>query len=328
MSKFDSFRNDFRNKPRAKKPPASGIKVRKIGATWWGQRWIEALERMSRDNLNRLGRGRGYARAGRVHDLRVEPGVVSAFVTGSESEPYEVTLRVAMLPPTSWQKAIEAMSKQAVFAAELIGGHMPQDIEQAFRAAGHSLFPAKQREIETDCSCPDWANPCKHVAAVHYVLGEAFDKDPFLLFELRGRTRQQVLGALSALRTGDVGEQLAAKLAKAGKSSKKTGLREARQASVDLRQHSPEEFERWTAIPHLQFSIDAPTGSNTLLSQLGAPPAWPQEDLPYEALLGLYREASRLARDLALGLSVKKSVTMPVAPTGKIRTNLKARRTK
>src|SRR5262245_11061072 len=104
---------ELRGKSRATPPPKNGIKVRAIGATWWGQRWIEALERMSRDYLNRLGRGRTYARAGRVHDLQIEPGLITAQVTGSDHEIYDVSLRVAMLPPASWQKTIEAMSHQA-----------------------------------------------------------------------------------------------------------------------------------------------------------------------------------------------------------------------
>ncbi len=302
----------------AETPVKRGIKVRSIGATWWGQKWIEALERMSRDYINRLGRGRAYARAGRVRDLQIEPGLVSAQVTGSDNELYDVSLRVAMMPPASWKKAIDAMSRQAVFAAELLAGQMPHEIEQAFRAAGHSLFPLKQREIETDCSCPDWANPCKHVAAVHYVLGEAFDKDPFLLFELRGRTRQQVLGALSALRSGLPDDQLAANVAKAAKR----GSRRERPTSIDLTRHSPEEFERWSTIPRLQFSIEAPTASYTLLSHLGAPPSWPHEDMPYDRLLGLYREAGKLARDIALGLRVD----MPVIPAAKLRPSLKGGR--
>lgn len=307
-----------RVKSRSKPPPKNGIKVRTIGATWWGQRWIEALERMSRDYLNRLGRGRTYARAGRVHDLQIEPGLVTAHVAGSDNELYDVKLRVAMMPPASWQKTIDAMSQQAVFAAELLAGQMPADIEQAFRAAGHSLFPIKQREIETDCSCEDWANPCKHVAAVHYVLGEAFDKDPFLLFELRGRTRQQVLGALSALRSGLPDDQLAAKVAKAAKKSAKREIPK----SVDLNQQSPDDFERWSTLPRLQFSIDAPTASYTLLNQLGAPPSWPQDDLPYDELVGLYREAGRLARDIALGVVV----TPPEPPARKVRAKPKGKR--
>jgi uncharacterized Zn finger protein len=286
---------EMRDKPRAKDPPKHGIKVRKIGTTWWGRRWIAALERMSRDYLSHLGRGRTYARAGRVHDLKIDSGSVSALVTGSESEPYHVTLRVAMLPPASWKKAIEAMSQQALFAAELLSGRMPRDIEQAFHAGGHSLFPAKQREIETDCSCSDWANPCKHVAAVHYVLGEAFDKDPFLLFELRGRTKKQVLGALSALRSGIADEQVVAKIAA------RTARREAvTPSAVDITTYQPAAFERMNApLPHLQFAMSPPTHGG-VLTQIGAPVSWPHEELPYASLIELYRSAGQLARELAL----------------------------
>lgn len=288
-------RTKSRSKTVAAAAANSGIKVRKIGATWWGQRWIEALEHMSRDYLNRLGRGRNYARAGRVHDLKIDSGLVSAHVTGSEIDPYRVTLRIAMLPPASWKKAIEAMSQQALFAAELLSGQMPRDIDQAFRAAGHSLFPSKQREIETDCSCSDWANPCKHVAAVHYVLGEAFDKDPFLLFELRGRTKKQVLGALSALRSGLPEEQLVASVAA------KAERRDNSTASLDISTRKPEEFEQsGTALPSLQFSVSPPLNGG-LLTQIGAPPSWPEEEIPYARLTDLYRSAGKLARDLALG---------------------------
>jgi len=287
---------ELRYKPRVLRPiklHKPGIKVRKIGATWWGQKWIEALEHISRDYLNRLGRGRSYARDGRVRDLKIDSGVVTALVDGSEADPYRVTFRVAMFPPASWQKVIKAMSEQALFAAELLSGQMPREINQAFRAAGHSLFPVKQREIETDCSCSDWANPCKHVAAVHYVLGEAFDKDPFLLFELRGRTKQQVLGALSALRSGAGEEQLAATV------TARTARRTETASAEDIRSRSAEEFEQFPSpLPQLHFELSAP--SRGLITQLGAPPSWPDEELPYAALADLFRAAGQAARELAL----------------------------
>jgi hypothetical protein len=106
-----------------------------------------------------------------------------------------------------WNAAISNMAAEARFAAELLAGRMPQDIDTVFVSAKCSLFPRKSHDLETDCSCPDWANPCKHVAAVHYVLGEAFDRDPFLLFELRGRSREQVLNELSRLRSGGLEEE-------------------------------------------------------------------------------------------------------------------------
>ena len=101
----------------------------------------------------------------------------------------EVTLSNATLDTAAWDKAIAAMAKRALFAAELLAGQMPKEIDQAFREAGQGLFPAKETDLQTHCSCPDWVNPCKHVAATRYVLGEAFDRDPFLHFELRGSRR-------------------------------------------------------------------------------------------------------------------------------------------
>ena len=294
-----------------------GIKVRKIGATWWGQRWIEALEHLSRDYLNRLGRGRAYARAGHVIDMHVSPGMVTATVGGPDLDNYDVTLRIAMLPPALWTKAIEGMSRQAKFGAELLTGRMPSDIEEAFRAAGHSLFLARQRELETDCSCPDWANPCKHVAAVHYVLGEAFDHDPFLLFELRGRTKQQVLGALrnlrqgggrtgadgthstkGALRNADV---MLEKLAAA--STRKSVTAVAADASA-MRVNATDwqaDFERLRApLPALQFHVAEPAVPGAVLKQLGPPASWP-DDEKFDVLADVYDKAGDLAREWALG---------------------------
>jgi len=285
-----------RNAPK-RPPPERGIKVKKIGATWWGQRWLEALERLSRDYLSRLGRGRAYARAGRVHDLKVEPGLVTARVTGSDEEPYEVTLRIAMLDSKTWNSVIANMSKQALYTAQLLAGQMPQEIDRVFRACGVSLFPAKQRDIETDCSCPDWANPCKHVAATHYVLGEAFDKDPFLLFELRGRNKEQVLAALSNRRAGQRGmsaREIARKRTATAAASKPTT------PSVSLVGKSSDDYEApANASPSLSFRIEAPPVSAAVLRQLGPPPAWTAELSPAELLGPLYEKASALARELA-----------------------------
>ncbi len=91
---------------------------------------------------------------------------------------------------------LEALSEQAIFAAQLLNGEMPPDIEQVFEAVKVPLFPASRGDLITDCSCPDWANPCKHIAAVYYLLGERFDEDPFLLFELRGRSEEEIAVAL------------------------------------------------------------------------------------------------------------------------------------
>ncbi len=103
----------------------------------------------------------------------------------------------------SGNKVFDALAEQAIFTAQLLAGNMPQDIEQAFDAVKVSLFPVKRGDLITDCSCPDYANPCKHIAATHYILGERFDEDPFLIFRLRGRSQEQVMEALRERRAED-----------------------------------------------------------------------------------------------------------------------------
>jgi uncharacterized Zn finger protein len=284
VSDWNGWRG-FPRPPRKRPPPAHGVQVANIGATWWGVRWIEALERLSHDYASRLARGRTYARAGRVHDLAVEPGRVSALVTGSRRTPYRVSLRIARIAPADWDRAVAAMAEQAVFAAELLAGRMPAAIDDCFRAASASLFPAAGRDLAAECSCPDWANPCKHVAAMHYVLGEAFDRDPFLIFELRGRDRQEVLAGLRRLRAGT----------DASRPPPDTI------ATVSPAGRDPADFERAAApIAHLRFAFDPPAQAGALLRQLGPPPSWTDEGGPAELLGPVYRAAADRARELAL----------------------------
>jgi uncharacterized Zn finger protein len=175
---------------------------RTFGLTWWGQRWIGALEALGARYTNRLPRGRTYARKGTVSDLTVAPGSVTALVKGSRAQPYRVTLTLPTFSDEVWQAVIAMLADAIVHAAALLDGRMPDDIDEVMGACGVSLFP-RAGELRTSCSCPDFANPCKHVAAVHYVLAETFDSDPFLLPALRGRDRGALLADLRAARAGD-----------------------------------------------------------------------------------------------------------------------------
>lgn len=191
--------------PSRPRPVEGGLKARSrrgaIGETWWSRRFIDLLESFRLGG--RLDRGRRYARAGQVLDLQVAAGLVSARVQGSRVQPYRVRLETPVLVPADWERVEQAMAGRAAFAARLLAGEMPHDIEETFAAAGVSLFPASPRNLASSCSCPDWSNPCKHVAAVYYLLAEAFDDDPFLIFAWRGRTRSELLGRLRALRGSD-----------------------------------------------------------------------------------------------------------------------------
>ncbi len=181
-----------------------GIKARsQRGAfvkNWWAQRWITALERLV--DSGRLSRSRSYARKGQVLSIEETKDGIAARVQGSMRTPYKIKIQISPLTNAEWDKVIDALSEQAIFTAQLLAGEMPQEIEQAFEKAKVSLFPSTRSDLRTDCSCPDPANPCKHIAATHYILGERFDEDPFLIFRLRGRTQEQVMQALRQRRAG------------------------------------------------------------------------------------------------------------------------------
>ncbi|GLZ05342.1 hypothetical protein Acsp03_28080 [Actinomadura sp. NBRC 104412] len=182
------------------RPPieADGIKARtrrgSIGATWWSRRFIDLVESFA--DAGRMARGRAYARKGQVIDLRVERYEVSARVQGSAEEPYEVTLNIEAIPESGWRRAEEELASRAVFRARLLAGEMPPEIEWVFAELGLTLFPGAAEDLHMMCSCPDWGDPCKHAAAVLYLLAEAFDDDPFLILAWNGRTKERLLAAL------------------------------------------------------------------------------------------------------------------------------------
>ncbi len=196
------YEDSWYYEPSRPLPAKDGIKAKNVrgafGQSWWAKRWIAVLETFGWGT--RLTRGRSYARSGQVLSIDLEVGRVRAKVQGSRPTPYKVKIEIPPLKDEQWEGAIDAMAQQAIFAAKLLAGEMPQNIEEAFVAAGVPLFPHSARDIATDCSCPDVANPCKHIAAVYYLLGERFDEDPFLIFQLRGRTRDQIIDALRSRR--------------------------------------------------------------------------------------------------------------------------------
>lgn len=199
--------------------PSDGIATAFIiGSTWWAKQWTSALINLLGGDAGRLARGRTYARGGRVSRVAIDGSLVTARVTGSSN--YQVTITARALTDAAWAAAVTAMASQASFAAALLNGIMPQHIDDVFRSTGATLFPTTRAELQTTCTCPDWGDPCKHVAAVHYVLGDALDRDPYLLFELRGRTKAQLLAALRLARGSTVQAAVATALVtSAGKTA-------------------------------------------------------------------------------------------------------------
>ena len=159
---------------------------------WWVEQWMELINGYR--FKKRLERAWGYAREGNVTSIRFEGRRVHARVQGTEEEPYKVKLWLDVLNDEDWQYVLEALTQKARWSAQLLAGIMPSDIERAFAASGKRLFPFKLQEVRSECSCPDKANPCKHISAVYFLMGDRFSEDPFVLFQLRGRNRKKLLG--------------------------------------------------------------------------------------------------------------------------------------
>ena len=261
-----------------------------IGETWWSKRWVQTLESF---NLGaRLTRGRSYARKGQVISIDVQPGMVRAKVQGTMSEPYKVSIALKPLSDEDWDKVTGVMALKAVFAASLLSGEMPQNIEEAFSEAGVSLFPERNRDLQTECSCPDWSNPCKHIAAVYYLLAEEFDGDPFLIFKLRGRTKDQIIEALRALRSvGDDEEAANSPDPVAGVHCREKNLED----SLDC------FWQKKASADHLELDLKGPKVENSVLKRLGDSPLTLGRDNLSALLTKAYETASRSAQKRARG---------------------------
>jgi uncharacterized Zn finger protein len=179
-------------------PARGGIRahsrIGEFATSWWGRRWIQTLE--SFQVRSRLNRGRSYARRGQVLDLEIANHKVTATVQGSSPIPYNVTIELRRIPIAQWRKVGKAMASKVAIAARLMAGALPPEAEECFAEAGVALFPARDADLITSCDCPDFSNPCKHIAAVYYLLAEQFDRGPFLLFRLRGMGHEQFVAML------------------------------------------------------------------------------------------------------------------------------------
>ncbi len=197
-----SFSQYPKARPRRPGPSAPRPSGRApFGTTWWGQAWVEALEQRAHLDTNRLPRGRAYARSGAVGALTLDVGRISASVQGTRAQPYSVTVRVRTFNDREWNAVLDALVGEIGHAAALLDGELAPGIARDVESIGLDLLPGPG-EIEPHCTCPDWADPCKHAAAVCYLVADELDRDPFGLLRLRGRGRDEVLAALRARRGG------------------------------------------------------------------------------------------------------------------------------
>lgn len=264
---------------------------------WWSQRWLELLD--SYRFKKRLERGRNYARQGNVLCIEFQGAKVLAKVQGSEPEPYKVSLSLDSFSDEEWGYVVETMSQKAIFAAKLLAGEMPQNIEEVFTANGLSLFPFTLSDVHSRCTCPDKANPCKHIAAVYYQLGDRFSEDPFVLFQLRGRTKEQIISNLRQLRSTNI--------------EVTTDQKQADQDSVAQNEYSLNLESFWQYHEPLESSlvVIAPSNSETVLDVLGSIPLAKEEenlasltaaDLVMKYLDTVYKDVSQKAMLAAMNV--------------------------
>lgn len=296
----DDFGGRF---PRSGPPRAvkGGIRAQSkrgaFGRSWWARRWLAVLEALQIGG--RLARGRAYARRGQVIDLVIEEGLVRARVQGSRKEPYAVAIRVTPLSKDEWRKLAEVLAREVVFLARLLAGEMPTDIERAFDQAGLSLFPTRLKELATSCSCPDHSNPCKHIAAVYYLLGEEFDRDPFLIFRLRGMSREELLRVLDEM-------EEAARPAAPEADVLEGDTGETRPDAASALPAANASFWRAAAVPDdLTPSETLAEPPGALLRRLGAFPFWRGPEPLTDALLPVYERAARAALEVLADLTRK-----------------------
>ncbi len=313
-------------------PAKGGIKAQSarggFGVTWWGKRWVKVTE--ASDVGARLSRGRTYARQGQILSLEILKGRIEARVQGSRANAYKITVTVQVFTESEWQKVARALGSQAIFSARLLAGELPEETESLFLEAGLSLFPEPGISLDHSCSCPDWSNPCKHIAAILYLLAEELDRDPFLLFRLRGMEREEFLDLLkhsasettSQTETPEEGDSVPA-LAVPGTSPlpppapiavkrKKTPKKPAEEVVLE----SVPESEPLPSDPALFWGgrldpaqslafggVTAPPVDAALPRRLGKISLWRGEERFLEAMEKVYATASPAGLDLLLELS-------------------------
>jgi len=242
-----------------------------IAQEWWVQRWVDLLN--SYRFKKRLERGRIYAREGNILNLEFRKSKVHAKVQGTAPSPYKLTIWIDAFTDEDWDFVINTMAQKAIYSAKLLAGEMPDDIESVFTSNGLSLFPFTLSDVHSRCNCPDPKNPCKHIAAVYYQLGDFFREDPFVLFQLRGRTKSQILEALRQKRSQqakeiEANEQVNDVLTTA--TAKQTA------ASIDSAL-SPSRFWQYQAPLDSSLVVITPSSGPIILDVLGKIPLAPNE---------------------------------------------------
>lgn len=265
---------------------------------WWVIRWLELLD--SYRFKKRLERARNYAREGHILSIDFSGSEVLAKVQGTEKDPYQVSLSLDAFTDEDWDFIIQSLSEKSIFSAQLLAGKMPDDIERVFTDNGLSIFPFTLSDVHSHCTCPDKANPCKHIGAIYYQLAERFSQDPFIIFQLRGRTKNQILDGLRNFRRQKIDDD-------------NNSAEEKSQASHDSQLVEEESHQKYQDLDvktfwQYQQSLDTslvvivpPTDKKNVLDVLGRIPlAYEDAKIVKNALKQVYQTVSQQAMIKAL----------------------------
>ncbi|RCJ28898.1 hypothetical protein A6770_00395 [Nostoc minutum NIES-26] len=276
----------------------------KFSRTWWGDRFIQALEAFTDDG--RLQRGRSYARGGKVKSFEIEKNKITAKVKGSINpyfgvykEPtYNIAIEIKPIAKTSWNEAIQKLSSKASIVSRLLLNEVPENIEDSFSDLGLHLLPHSNKDFKTQCSCPDYANPCKHIAGVYYLVASQLDNNPFLLFELRGLSKAELQSKLANSPLGKaLSEELNAKEITLEVST--SFYTKLEKSSVDQK---PTAREFWLGTKRLPQTIEVSTQSGVsaiLIKKQGDFPAFWQKDNSFiETMEELYQRVKTKNQNL------------------------------
>ncbi|WP_026735950.1 SWIM zinc finger family protein [Fischerella sp. PCC 9605] len=267
----------------------------KFSRTWWGDRFIKALEAFTDDH--RLQRGRSYARGGKVKSFEIKLNQITAKVRGSINpyfgvykEPtYNIVIEITPIAKARWNEAIQKLSAKASIVSRLLLNEVPENIESTFSQIGLHLLPHSSKDFKTKCSCPDEANPCKHIAGVYYLVASQLDTNPFLLFELRGLSKTELQAKLAA---SGLGQALSVAL-----DEQKLNIEPCQSFYTKLEKQSvhqkPNLREFWLGSKRLPSTIEASNDrpiSAILIKKEGDFPAFWQKDNSFiETMSELYQ---------------------------------------
>jgi uncharacterized Zn finger protein len=275
----------------------------KPAKTWWGRRFIEVLESFTDPNC--LARGRQYLSGHRISGWQVQGNRVEATLRGRVSpyygvyeEPvYEARIEFMPIDDAAWNEAVRHVGEKAGFVARLLFNEMPDEIEQPLAELGVSLLPCSRKDIAARCSCPDGENPCKHVAGLYHLLAQRLDQDPFLLFELRGLSRRELV---RRLKTTPLGSALASALTEEPAELRPAESYFTRPDPVP-RPVAVAARDFWRGAKRLPAGVEPPQPaavSGILIRKGGDHPAfWDKEESFVEAMDAFYEQVRKKAKE-------------------------------